>query len=129
MFLSIASTNTSESKATQIVLGVVASPIAFRSNRTENNEIYLMNGDGSSQTSLSRNASEDCSSSWSPDGTKIAFGSERDSNNEIYIMNADGSGQARLTDNPAFDALPTGHQMVSRSSLFLTATVKWTSML
>src|SRR2546423_11257377 len=73
--------------------------IAFDSNRTGNDEIFVMNPDGSNQVNLSNNPANDNNPSWSPDGTKIAFVSNRDGNDEIYVMNADGSNQTRLTNN------------------------------
>jgi Tol biopolymer transport system component len=77
--------------------------IAFVSARDGNNEIYLMNADGSGLLSLTHNPASDDEPAWSPDGSKIAFSSTRDGNREIYVMNADGSGQRNLTNNPAFD--------------------------
>jgi Tol biopolymer transport system component len=71
--------------------------IAFTSSRDGNDEIYVMNADGSSQTRITNNPAIDVSPKWSPDGTKIAFQSTRDGNTDIYVMNADGSGQTRLT--------------------------------
>jgi Tol biopolymer transport system component len=80
--------------------------IAFQSNRDGNDEIYAMNADGSTQTRLTNNATQDRSPAWSPDGSKIAFSSNRDGNFEIYSMNADGSTPTRLTNNPASDLDP-----------------------
>jgi TolB protein len=62
-----------------------------------------MNADGSNQTPLTTNFSEDEFPTWSPSGDKIAFRSLRDSNQEIYVMNTDGSGITRVTDDPADD--------------------------
>ena len=76
--------------------------IAFISNRDGNDEIYVMNADGSNQTRLTNNPAM-IRPSFSPDGSKIAFVSNRDGNYEIYVMNADGSNQTRLTNNPATD--------------------------
>ena len=50
--------------------------IAFTSGRDGNDEVYVMNADGSDQEG------------------------------EICVMTADGSGQTRLTDNPAWDRNP-----------------------
>jgi CBS domain-containing protein len=93
--------------------------IAFTSYRDGNDEIYVMNADGSGQTRLTNNTTEDKYPAWSPDGTKIVFTSARDEpdfpgclytpavcNYEIYVMNADGSGQTNLTNNPAYDSSP-----------------------
>ena len=80
--------------------------IAFASQRDSNNEIYVMNADGTNQVRLTNNPSNDESPTWSPDRSRIAFRSERDGNNEIYVMNADGTGQFRLTNNNAADNSP-----------------------
>ena len=80
--------------------------IAFMSNRDGNDEIYVMNADGSGVTRLTDNEETDGSPRWSPDGRRIAFDSNRDGNGEIYVMNADGSGVTRLTDNEAEDWFP-----------------------
>jgi len=81
--------------------------IAFVSTRDGNTEIYAMNPDGSGQTRLTDNSSDDYAASWSPDGEKIAFSSYLGDNDEIHVMNADGSGQTRVTDNPAHDRFPS----------------------
>ena len=60
--------------------------IVFVSNRDSNEEIYLMNPDGSGVIRCTTNISDEYVSRLSPDGTKIAFGSDRDGNNEIYVM-------------------------------------------
>jgi hypothetical protein len=95
--------------------------IAFSSTRDVNNqEIYVMNDDGSDVTRLTNNAARDSDPSWSPDGEKITFGSQRDGNPEIYVMNADGSGQTRLTNNNAIDGSsgwsPDGEKIVFDST-------------
>ncbi len=80
--------------------------IAFATDRNDNFEIYVLNGDGGGLVRLTDNPATDVSPSWSPDGMKIAFVSSRDGNPEIYVMNADGSGQTRLTNNPTDDLRP-----------------------
>ncbi|MGB7069089.1 MAG: DPP IV N-terminal domain-containing protein [Pyrinomonadaceae bacterium] len=80
--------------------------IAFTSPRDGNEEIYVMNPDGSNQTRLTNNTTNDFAPSLSPDGSRIAFMGRRDGNDEIYVMNADGSNQTRLTNNPAIDDTP-----------------------
>src|SRR6059036_42406 len=46
--------------------------IAFTSDRDGNQEIYLMNPDGTNQTRLTSNSIVDDHAMWSPDGTKLA---------------------------------------------------------
>jgi hypothetical protein len=80
--------------------------IAFVSNREGNDEIYIMNADGSQPMNLSNNPASDVFPAWSPDGARIAFTSNRDGNNEIYVMNANGAYQVRLTNHWATDEYP-----------------------
>ena len=81
--------------------------IAFDSDRTGTEQIFVMNADGSGQTNLSNNFKIDnFAPSWSPDGTKIAFYSSRTGTFQIFVMNADGSGQTNLSNNAFNDNLP-----------------------
>jgi len=50
-----ASTNLAEPTSTQVVLGSITGTIAFQTNRDGNDEIYVMNGDGSGLTNLTDN--------------------------------------------------------------------------
>ncbi|MCP4179471.1 MAG: hypothetical protein GY756_17060 [bacterium] len=70
---------------------ILDNKIAFVSN----NEIHIMNIDGSDQKRLTNNISSDITPSISGDGSKIAFCRD----NKIYIMNADGSNQVLLTES------------------------------
>lgn len=83
--------------------------IVFSSNRegAGNDEIYVMNTDGSDQKRLTFNTKFDGEASFSSDGGKIVFTSTRDGNAEIYIMNADGTNQKRLTSSLGSDAHPS----------------------
>lgn len=80
--------------------------IAFTSNRDGNQEVYVMNADGSDQTNISSNPANDLAPTRSPDGTRIAFASNRDGNQQIYVMNADGTNQTRISNNNANDNIP-----------------------
>jgi WD40 repeat protein len=79
------------------VTSIVQGKIAFTSNRDGNDEIYVMNADGTGVTRLTDNPASDQQPAWSPDGSRIAFTSTRDGTFEIYVMNADGTGVTRLT--------------------------------
>ena len=76
-------------------------------------EIYTMVAkDGSNQTRLTSNTTDDANPAWSPDGVSILFQSDRDDPNqptcegsgtcryEVYKMNAsNGTGQTNITNN------------------------------
>jgi Tol biopolymer transport system component len=81
--------------------------ILFGSERDGNQEVYVMDSDGSNQTNLSANAAQDGDGSWSPDSSRIAFQSTRDGGDwDIYVMDANGSNVVRLTTSPATDSTP-----------------------
>jgi Tol biopolymer transport system component len=82
-------------------MNLAGTKIAFTSTRDGNQEIYVMNADGSALKRLTHNNSVDYSPWWSPDGTKIAFYSDRDGKSWTYVMNADGSEQTKV--NSLFD--------------------------
>jgi Tol biopolymer transport system component len=83
------------------------SRIAFVSTRDGNDEIYVMEADGSGQTNLTNGPWNDFTPCWSPDGTRIAFASDREGSYDIHVMDADGSNVVRLTRNLAVDAEPS----------------------
>ena len=75
--------------------------IAYESAVTGNEEIFVMNPDGSGQTDLSNNPDPDRDPSWSPNGARIAFSrtgsTSPDAHANVWLMNDDGSGQVNLT--------------------------------
>ena len=79
------------------------SQIVFYSNRHGNDEIYVMNADGSDVTRLTTSPASEGYPVFSPDGSKISFDTDRDGNFEVYVVNADGSSPTRLTDHPLND--------------------------
>jgi Tol biopolymer transport system component len=73
--------------------------IAFESNRdpeAAEEEIYLMDSDGSHSTRLTLNDAIDTSISWSPDGQYMAFVSDRSGSFGVYAMRANGTEQTFL---------------------------------
>jgi len=82
--------------------------IAFGSDRNGEQEIYVMNADGTNPVQLSQaddGDGEHISPTWSPDGTEIAFLSgdfdDEEGAYEIFIIRSDGSSFAELVDQPA----------------------------
>ena len=72
--------------------------IAFVSDRTGRDEIYVMNTDGTSQMLLT-NINEFRGArypAWSSDGRKLAFSAK----NNIYVMDSDGGSLTELSDSP-----------------------------
>ncbi|TES93324.1 MAG: hypothetical protein E3J88_00305, partial [Anaerolineales bacterium] len=58
--------------------------IAFASYRSGDQEIYVMNSDGSGIQQLTDNDWDDYSPAWSPDGSKIAFDSLRIGREHVF---------------------------------------------
>lgn len=71
------------------------SKIAFVSNRDGNDEIYVINSDGTNETRLSFNSKSDGKPIWSPDGSKLlcTYGGDEI---DLCVMNADGSNRVDI---------------------------------
>ena len=85
--------------------------ILFVSSRAGNEDIYVMDADGSNVKRLTYTSGERRASRnprWSPDGKKIVFESNRDDGGavNIYVMDADGSNVRRLTSHKGRDYVP-----------------------
>jgi Tol biopolymer transport system component len=83
--------------------------IAFASNRTGANEIWVAARDGSNPVQLTfHDGPIVIAPRWSPDGSRIAFSSQVGANRDIYVVDADGTAARRLTweasqeDNPSW---------------------------
>lgn len=69
---------------------------------TINNEIVVVNRDGSNFRRLTRNKSfDDRDPAWSPDGDQIVFVSDRTGVAELFVMHPDGSQVSQLTEHSA----------------------------
>lgn len=81
--------------------------IAFASNRTGTDHIYIMDASGHNQRRLTFSVGDNLAPRWAPNGERLVFMSNRDGNWEIYRIRPDGSQETRLTTQPAVDAQPT----------------------
>ena len=80
--------------------------LALVSRLEGNDDIYIMNVDGSGKLRLTYDNGDDQQPDVSPDQTQIVFSSNREGNCDIYKINIDGSGLQRLTVDPGKDATP-----------------------
>ena len=80
--------------------------IAFDSNRSGNQDIWIMRKDGSELRQLTTHTAHDWIGSWSPDGELITFQSLRSGNRELYVMPVAGGAVTPLTNHPAADFIP-----------------------
>ena len=90
--------------------------IAFTSERDGNQEIYVMNADGTNQIRITNNTIVDDHPMWSPDGTKLAFVSQREAGGfAIFQMNMDGTNRVEITPLSNFvntpPSVPVGFSM------------------
>lgn len=83
--------------------------LLFSSSRTYDDEIYIMDIEGSSPINLTNTTGWDGRPSFSSDGLKIVFSSGRNGNGEtadIYIMNSVGTDVKRLTNDGVWNSDP-----------------------
>jgi Tol biopolymer transport system component len=89
------------------VFASVCGRVAFVSTRSGNDDIWIMNPNGTRATDLSQNPADDSDVAWSPDCSQIAFTSDRGGNQDIWVMHNDGTHLHRVTSSPADDSQPT----------------------
>jgi dipeptidyl aminopeptidase/acylaminoacyl peptidase len=81
--------------------------IAFASQRSGANEIWLADSDGRNQVQLTRfGRALNGTPRWSPDSRWIALDSRVDGQPEIYVISVDGGSPRRMTTDPAEDIVP-----------------------
>ena len=75
-----------------------------------NNEVFVMDADGSNQQNLSNQLGYDGLPDWSPDGSQIVFVSDRNGgenfDTNIFMMDADGGNVQQITHNFTFAMSP-----------------------
>lgn len=74
--------------------------IAFVSNRTGNDEVWVIDVETRALQQLTHNDWEwDKHPGWSPDGGQIAFFSNRTGRSQVWVMDGDGANQRNLSNN------------------------------
>ncbi len=93
--------------------------LVFGTLHAGEDEIWVMNPDGSDRRNLTRHDGRkisDIDPRWSPDGRRIAYSTDQVGDRNIWIMNADGSNAYQLTHLPDINREPAwtadGHQIV-----------------
>jgi Tol biopolymer transport system component len=120
----------SDRESVPLILGVEPQLIPSLFNQ----EIFVMNANGTGLINVSNNAAYDGDPSWSPDGEHIVFDTDRDAEDgmilmaivpgdlgrEIYVVNADGGNPTNLSNSPEDDGYPVwspdGSKIVFSSS-------------
>ena len=78
--------------------------IAYASDRTGDEEIWLYHVDGRPETRFTQSPGDDGNPEWSPDGQRIVFLSSRQGDvSKLFVANADGGGGARLLVDQAIN--------------------------
>ncbi len=101
--------------------------IAFQTNRQGNQELYVMQADGTNKTNITNSSELDLEFSWSPDGTKLVFTRLVQDKYVLYVVGANGSGLSQLTsstDNCRYPAWSPNEQEIAFSRL-ISGTTRW----
>jgi Tol biopolymer transport system component len=84
------------------------SRIAFRSNRSGSNEIWVSDSDGRTQVQLTRYGGPLTGTPrWSPDGMTVAFDTRPDGQADIYAVSSIGGTPRRITQSAFEDVVPS----------------------
>jgi Tol biopolymer transport system component len=82
--------------------------VAFVSNRSGSDEIWVCNSDGENPVRLTSFRGPLAGSpNWSPDGKQIVFDCRPEGNADIYVVSAEGGKPRRITTDQAEDIVPS----------------------
>ncbi|MCA1845853.1 MAG: hypothetical protein LC792_22215, partial [Actinobacteria bacterium] len=91
-----------------VALATIAlgSPAGADRNPNYNNDVYMVNDDGSAMTRLTDTpGKENDVPDWAPDG-RLAFSSNRTGDYDIYVGAIGDPNPKRLTTTPGYDSTP-----------------------
>ena len=77
--------------------------LVFVSQGEAQEDVFIIDRDGSHTRQLTNDRAQDRNPRWSPDSRQIAFTSNRNGKYEIWKVNEDGTGLEQLTDVPGVD--------------------------
>jgi Tol biopolymer transport system component len=81
--------------------------LAFTSNRSGDEEIWIANDDGSNPEQVTSMKGPLCANPrWSPNGRTILFNSRREGSADLYLLTTDTGEIQRITDDPAEEVEP-----------------------
>ena len=84
------------------------SRVAFRSNRSGSNEIWVSDSNGRIPVQLTRYGGPLTGTPrWSPDGMNIAFDTRPDGQADIYVVSSIGGAPRRMTRSESEDVVPS----------------------
>jgi eukaryotic-like serine/threonine-protein kinase len=105
----------------------------FRLPRRTQDDLVLMNADGSNWRDLTNDKYFDRYPRWSPDGKRVAFASDRSGNYEIWMIDVDGANLRQLsfdsttaTSFPIWN--PNGQEIIcnrNHANVILEVNRKW----
>jgi TolB protein len=90
--------------STSIPVGGGSGKIAFTSEQDGEQNIYVVNVDGSNLVELASDISPKFNPAWTLDGAKVSFSSATEKSAGLYIMNADGTQLSKVLDTNEIDA-------------------------
>ena len=80
--------------------------ILYTTRVRHDQDIWIVNGDGTGNRQLTMNARENFSPAATPDGRYIVFASTRGGNTSLWRMDADGGNVVPLTNDPGWETDP-----------------------